>query len=58
MQTADFWIFATLEFNENYVLHVVLLIPWSVADSLDLILRAKISQRNFEIQTNFCMTTT
>ena len=31
---AHFSIFATLEFNENYALHVVLLIPWSVADSL------------------------
>ena len=29
---AYFRIFATLEFNENYML--VLLIPWSVADSL------------------------
>ena len=33
-QPAYFWIFATLIFNENSVLHVVLLILWSVSDSL------------------------
>ena len=59
---AYFWIFATFVFNENYVLPVVLLIPWSVdwlaalraelspeACVVYEILRAKISHRNFEI---------